>query len=193
MMRALLTAAALLAASPVAAQTTPAPVAAAAPDAARLQAATRLLDVMMPPATRQQMIRGMMDPLLANIRQGMTQNPDFTKMLGDDPRVAAAFDRFLAQQNARTVTRLQTSLPGMIDAMSRAYARRFDVTQLGELERFFRTPTGTAYMQASMTIMADPDIAAWQRTMMADAMGHVQEDAMAFAKEIAAIKQGETK
>ncbi|MFS0772374.1 DUF2059 domain-containing protein [Sphingomonas sp. 1P08PE] len=168
-------------------------VAVSAPDPARLAAARRVLDTLMPPATRDQMIRGMMEPLLANIRQGMTQDASFTRAMGDNPAVAAAFERFMAQQHARTVALMQTSLPGMIEAMSRAYARRFDVVQLGDIERFFRTPTGSAYMQASMTIMADPDVAGWQRTMMANAMSHVQEDAASFGKEIAAIQQGEKK
>ncbi len=193
-MRAIALFAALGIAAPAVAQTAPAaPVASPAVDPARLAAAQRLFDVIMPPATRQQMMQAMLQPLLGNISKGMTSNPQFAQAMSADPKVAAAFDRFMAQQQARTIEMIQTSLPQMVQAMSRAYARRFDVAQLGELERFFRTPTGAAYLRESMTIMSDPDVAAWQRTMMTDSMNRVQQDAMAFAKEVAAIKQGETK
>src|SRR3546814_15125821 len=54
--------------------------------------------------------------------------------------------------------------------MARAYARRFTVAQLGEIETFFRTPTGRIYVTESMNIMSDPDIAAWQRQSIASSM-----------------------
>ncbi|WP_445190887.1 DUF2059 domain-containing protein [Sphingomonas sp. Tas61C01] len=165
----------------------------AAVDPARLTVARRVIDTIMPPATREQMMSAMLTPMMANIRQGMNQNPDFAKMMGDDPKVAAAFERYMQRQQARSIEMIGASLPQMATAMSRAYARRFDVAQLEEIERFFKTPTGRAYMQASMTIMADPDVAAWQRTMMNDAMSHVQQDTAQFVKEITAIKQGEKK
>ena len=184
-----------LASAPVlaAAQTT-APVASAAEvDPARLAVARRVIDTIMPPATREQMVSGMLTPMMANLRQGMSQNPDFAKMMGSDPQVAAAFERYMERQQNRSIGMIRESLPQMAAAMSRAYARRFDVAQLEDIERFFKMPTGRAYMQASMTIMADPDVGAWQRTMMHDAMSHVQQDTAEFVKEITAIKQGEKK
>ena len=171
----------------------PATDTAAAVDPARLIVARRVIDTIMPPTTRERMMSAMLTPMMANIRQGMSQNPDFAKMMGDDPKVAAAFERYMQRQQARSIEMIGASLPQMATAMSRAYARRFDVAQLEEIERFFKTPTGRAYMQASMTIMADPDVAAWQRTMMNDAISHVQQDTAQFVKEITAIKQGEKK
>jgi hypothetical protein len=177
-----------------AAQTAPLSVFATADvDPARLAVARRVIDTIMPPATREQMMSAMLTPMLANLRQGMAQNPDFAKMMGSDPQVAAAFERYMQRQQTRSIEMIRGSLPQMATAMSRAYARRFDIAQLEEIERFFRTPTGLAYMQASMTIMSDPDVGAWQRTMMNDAMSHVQQDTAEFVKEITAIKQGEKK
>ncbi|WP_081668592.1 DUF2059 domain-containing protein [Sphingomonas phyllosphaerae] len=192
-----LSAALMLAPITAAAQTTaaasPASAPAAAPDPARLSAATRLMDTLMPPASRAQMMDQMMGPMLANLRQGMTQNPQFAAEMAKNPKVKAAFDRFMDSQFRRSMDMVRTSLPGMFDAMARAYARRFDVAQLEELQRFFATPTGQAYMQAAMTIMSDPDVAAVQRNMMVEAMSRVQADTAAFAKEVAAIQQSEKK
>ncbi len=187
--------AAALALVPLAATAqTPAPSATdAAVDPVGLAAATRLLNALFPPASRAQMMDGMLTPMMANLRQGMTQNPQFAAEMAKDPKVKAAFDRFMEAQLRRNLDMVRASLPGMFDAIARAYARRFDVAQMGELERFFRTPTGQAYMQASMTVMADPDVAAFQRKMMVDAMSRVQADTADFVKDVAAIKQSEKK
>ncbi|MDR6787250.1 hypothetical protein J2Y58_000591 [Sphingomonas sp. BE138] len=166
----------------------PAPASAVAVEPARLAAATRLLDTLFPPASRTQMMDGMMTPMMANLRQGFTQNPQFAEM-AKDLKVKAAFDRFMDAQLHRSMDLVRTSLPGMFDAMAHAYARRFDVAQMTDIERFFHTPTGQAYMQASMTIFSDPDVAAFQREMMVDAMTRTQADTAAFVKEVAAIQQ----
>ncbi|KTT74992.1 DUF2059 domain-containing protein [Sphingomonas endophytica] len=192
MMRILLAAAIALSPAAAIAQT-PASAPATAVDPARLAAATELLDVLFPPATRVQMMDGMMAPLMINLRQGFMQNPQFAAEMTKNPKVKAAFDRFVDAQFGRSMEMIRTSLPGMFDAIARAYARRFDVAQMGEVERFFRTPTGKTYMQASLTIMADPDVAAFQRKMMADAMTRTQADTAAFVKEVAAIQQSEKK
>jgi hypothetical protein len=181
-----LTGLSLALAAPSLAQATPS-VAAPAPDAARHAAAAELVDLIFPPATREQMIGTMMRSLLANMQQGMLQNGPFAKMLGDDPRLQKAFADFLAAQQQRSLETMRAGLPGMTAAMTNAYARRFDVGQLNELKAFFRTPTGQAYMQASMTIMSDPDVAAWQRDLMTRSMSHVQADVAAFSKQVEAI------
>ncbi len=189
MMRGYLGAMLLVAAGiPSAAQAQTSPAAAPALDPARLAAAHELIDILMPPATRAQMVESMMTPMLANLRQGMTQNPDFAKAMNGDSRVKALFDTFMARQQTETMTTMRNALPGMSDAMARAYARRFDVAQMRDIKAFFRTPTGRLYMQQSYTIMADPDVGAWQRTMMANSMTGVQANVADFARQIAALE-----
>ena len=173
---------------PSVAQAQTAPAATTAVDPVRLVAAHDLLDILMPPATRAQMVESMMTPMLANLRQGMMQNPDFAKTMNGDPRVKALFDTFMARQQTQTMTMMRDGLPRMSDAMARAYARRFDVAQMREIKAFFGTPTGRLYMQQSYTIMADPDVGAWQRTMMANSMTGVQANVADFAKQIAALE-----
>lgn len=165
-----------------------APSKAEAVDPARLAAARALIDVLMPPATRDQMIVGMMTPMLANMRQAFTNSPEFAAALGADPRVKALFDQFMARQEARTTELIRQALPGMFPAMANAYARRFDLQQLRDIRAFFETPSGRSYMQASFTIMSDPDVAAWQRQMMTQSMSHVQDDVTAFVQQITALE-----
>lgn len=156
-------------------------------DPSRLAAARSVIDQIFPPATRAQMIGGMMATMTANIRQSMIQNTQLSEAIGKDARVRALFDRFMDRQMERSNESMQTGLPGMVDAMARAYARRFDVAQLHELSAFFATPTGRVYTQASMTIMSDPDVAAWQRNLMASSMSRVQEDVRDLTKQILAL------
>jgi len=159
----------------------------AAPDRARQAAAAELIDLIFPPATREQMIDTMMRSTLANIQQAMLQDGAVAKLMGDDPRARKLFEDFLVAQQKRSSEVMHTSLPGMSAAMANAYARRFDVSQLRDLKTFFETPTGRAYMQASMTIMSDPDVAAWQRDVMKRSMSNLQTDAAEFAKQLSAI------
>lgn len=173
------------------AQATPpaAPQAATPLDPARVAAARELIDLLLPPATRDQMLSGMMTPMLANLRRGMAEAPGFSDTINSDPRMRALFDRFLAEQELEVTRTLRESLPGMTPAMANAYARRFDLQQLRELRAFFETPTGRAYMQASYTIMNDPDVAAWQRDMMTRSMARVQASVAKFAEQAVKLER----
>ena len=174
---------------PPAAHAQASPVAAAAPDPARLAAARELIDVLMPPESRARMIEGMIAPMLGNLQQGMAQSPMFSSAMAQDPQMQTQFAAFMDRQQSRTLTLMRDGLPGMFDAMARAYARRFNVAQCRDIKAFFATPSGRLYMQQSLTIMADPDVAAWQRSMMESSMRHMQADVAEFAKQVATPEQ----
>ena len=183
----------LAATAPNPAQQAAAPPTAEAVDPERLAAARALIDVIMPPATREQLIVGMMMPMMANLRRGFSDNPQFATSMGSDPRVKAMFDEFMAQQETRSTTLMREALPGMFPAMANAYARRFDLRQLRDIRTFFETPSGRAYMAAAFTIMSDPDVAAWQRDVMARSMATMQQEVTAFAQKVAALPPRRTK
>ena len=174
---------------PSAAQAQAPAAAVAAPDPARLAAARELIDVLMPPESRAQMIEAMIAPMLGNLQQGMAQSPMFSSAMADHPEMQTRFATFLEREQVRTMTLMRDGLPGMVEAMARAYARRFDVAQCRDIKAFFATPSGRAYMQQSLTIMADPDVAAWQRSMMESSMAHMQADVAEFAKQAATPEQ----
>lgn len=179
-------------ASPVVAQTAPAATVATTPtpvDPARLAAARDLIDTIMPPATRAQMIDTMVRPMLANLQRGIAQDPSFAAAFNNDPRARDLFARFMQKQTDRTLAHMGVMMPGLWEAMARAYARRFDIAQMQEIKAFFATPTGRVYMQQALTIMSDPDIAAWQQQMLHDSLAHVQEDVAELSTEMADLER----
>jgi hypothetical protein len=188
-MKRMILAVALIAATPALAQApamAPATAEPAPVDPVRLVAAKAVIDQIMPPATREQMIEAMIAPTLATISQTVTNDPKMAELLGEDSKAQASFTRFMERQNARTMSDLRRELPAMVEAMSRAYARRFDERQLKEISAFFATPTGKTYLEQSPGIMSDPDVLAWQRRLMSKSMSTIHEDIETLSKELGA-------
>jgi len=87
-----------------------------------------------------------------------------------------------------SMTELMTGFePQIRDALTRVYARRFDTRQLGELNAFFSTPTGTAYAADSMTLMMEPEIMGEMQTLMPKLMGKMPEFVAAAEKAVAEL------
>lgn len=145
-------------------------------DPARLAAAKRAIEAMMPPAQRNAMFETMLNPMLANMQQAIVSRPAVRDALAADADAKAIFDRFVAGQQRRAMALLQEELPGMFAAMERAYARRFTVVQLDEVTAFFSTPTGRLYMEESMKIPTDPEMLDWQRQLMERSMAQTETD-----------------
>lgn len=160
---------------------------ASTPDPVRLEAANRLLAVMMPPARRQTLVNTLLAVSNANIAKGMNANPAFARAMSDDPRVKPIFLRFIRNQEAALREQLSANMPDMMTAMQRAYARRFSVAQMDEIRTFFASPTGQIYMDQGANIMADPDVAGWQQKMIAQQMAKMPEATRALAAEIMAL------
>jgi len=156
----------------------------AAPEPSRLAAARSLLDQLVPPDKREAMIEAIITPMMANIRQAVAQSPSLAGLMRDNPRAAAAIDRFMTREHERSMTLLRRELPAMFDAMVQAYARRFTVAQMAEIERFFATPTGSLYMTEAATIMSDPAVAAWQRNLMEASLASIPREMEALANEL---------
>lgn len=176
---------ALLPAAPALAQ----PAATAdAVEPVRLAAAQRVIDTMLPPAEREAMIDGMMGPMLQATWQGMMESPGMAELTKDpesEQIMRAHMDRIAKRANDQ----LKQMMPGMMTAMTRAYARRFSAPQLDEITAFFRTPTGQIYARESTRIMSDPDVQAWQRESARKMMEHMPQDAEELQRALAAKKK----
>lgn len=177
--------AAAQAATPAPATAAPATQPATEVDPARLTAARRVVDQFFPPDRRDTMVEAMLAPTFATMRQSFVEAPEMATVFGNDPAFKTRLDAFMAEEQARSMRLLRTSLPQMLEAMARAYARRFTVAQLDEIAAFFRTPTGSLYVTQSMTLMSDPDVQASQRAMMAEAMKDMPQRIQKFAREAA--------
>ncbi len=156
-------------------------------DPARLASARTLLDVVMPPAKREGMIDAIMKGMMANLSQSMLNSPQMKAAYEADPRAGEIFQRFFQRQQANSLATLKTNFPGMMEAMAHAYARRFTITQMGEMRTFFETPTGQVYINQAATIVNDPDVARWQRDLMTSAMGKIPAEVDAMMAEIRAL------
>lgn len=168
--------AALLAAmplAPAAAQTTP--VAAPAPDPARLVVARRLIERFLPADRRDAMIEQMIRPMAETARDAMFASPSIAGLQADNPEFVETMNGFMGEEFERTIAMTKAAMPAMLDAMARAYARRFTLDQLETIDGFFQTPAGRAYAELAPSIMSDPDVLAAQRKMMTDAMAGMEE------------------
>ena len=157
----------------------------AAPEPARLAAAQALIAKIMPPERINDTVDQMMRPMMANLRNAMLSSPEMQQALAKTPKVKATIDTFIDNELARSIALTKQWMPTMLDAMARAYARRFTAAQLMEIGAFFDTPTGKVYAAQASTIMADPDMLAAQRTMMTKAMEGLQQRALTMAQKIA--------
>lgn len=164
--------------------TAPAASAVEAPDPDRVEAAHELLDLIMPPAQRETMMMQMIEPSMANVEQGLMESPQFMEAMREDPAMQQMFVDLLQRQRVATRELLAASLPGLIDAMSNAYARRFSVRQLRDMHEFFESDTGQAYLAEAPAIMADPDVGAWQRSLMVQSMAMMEEEITALMAHV---------
>jgi hypothetical protein len=180
--RSLLAAAAFVAAGPGAAQPAQAPSAAAEPaspevDPQRLALARTTAGRLFPDGTYQrlmqssldtmteQMVGAMLDMKVEDVAPpGESQDP---AQAGKTLREAAseADPHFMERMRITNKVMFEEIIPifsrmepDVREALARAYARRYDAAQLTEMNRFFATPTGTAWAADSMLIWMDPEI-----------------------------------
>ncbi|WP_213982514.1 DUF2059 domain-containing protein [Sphingomonas sp. dw_22] len=190
MLRSILAAATLavaLPAAPALAQT--ASSTATAPDPARLAAAQALIGKIMPADQRDAMIERMVRPMMENMRSAMMSSPMFDAAKAENPKFAEVMDEFIKGEFEHSISMTKAAMPGMLDAMARAYARRFTLDDLKAISAFFETPAGRLYAAQAATIMSDPDVLAAQRTMMTEAMSGMQERVEALTARLSAAQE----
>ena len=142
---------------------------------------------IMPPATRNQMVTSMMASMNQMMLQAIRQNPELSATLDKEPGAGAVFERFMQRQQAFQTQQLTQNLPGMLDAMAHAYARRFTLPQLHDIAEFFATPSGQVYLVQAPTVMSDPDVAAWMGTLMKNSMQHMPDRMAELMADLKAI------
>jgi hypothetical protein len=135
--------------------TAAAPLPPVAPD--RLAAARHVVDSIWPIGTyarvMQRSLNGVMDMMVGNafglpLDEARKKDPYF------DERFKITMDTMMGEM-VKLMARYE---PDIREGLTEAYARKFDVAQLEDLQRFFATPTGAAYAAESMTLMTDPAI-----------------------------------
>jgi hypothetical protein len=174
-----------LPAVPALAQASPPPPA-AAPDPVRLAAARTIIDTMMPPAQRDDMLERMARPMMENMRSTMMSSPMFAPDKGANPKMVALMDSFTKDMFEREIVLMKAEAPALFDAMARAYARRFSLADLKAIGAFFETPAGRTYAAQAPTIMTDPDVLSAQRNLITKSMAAMQDRLAEFTEKMAA-------
>ena len=182
-MRPMIAAILLAITSPVLAQ---AP-AAAEPDAALLVAATRLVEVVMPPRLRDQMVTQMAGGMLDNMTRMMTASPQMPAMFAKEPRARPIFERYMATVGDDARRMMREMMPEMQRVLARAYARRLTASQIAVAHDFYAGPSGHAFALAATGVMTDPEYGAMVQSMMARAMERAPAQAQAMRAELQAL------
>ena len=180
-MRAVFIAVALIAA-PVLAQSS------AAPDPARIEAGRALAAKTLPVGSYQKVMEKAVPGLTDTVLKQMLNLPvkQLVGLAGIPPEQvqklgSATIKQIMAIMDPAYEQRAQIGMraiftvmgevmvqvePEMREGLAEAYAGRFTAAQLGELNAFFSTPTGSAYAAQQMMIMNDPAVMARMQKIM---------------------------
>lgn len=165
----------------LAGQTPVASTASAPPaDPARIAAAAPVVDKLWPIGTYRRMMDGTMSKMMDQIMSSMFDMPaeDLAAMAGGSEAAKKAVDgksmgEIATEADPHFRERMKLSMDTMMREMiplmekmepqvrqnlTSIYARKFSVTQLGEMNSFFSTPTGKAYAEQSMLVFMDPEM-----------------------------------
>lgn len=149
----------------------------AAVDPARLAAARRTVDYVFPTGTYARMLNGTMDKMMDSMMDSMMKMPvrdlagisgvDASKLgPGTTAQIMEIYDPVYRERMRVTTHAMMGEMstlmtrfePDIREGLSHAYAAKYDVRQLGELNAFFATPTGRQYAADSYLIMMSPEV-----------------------------------
>ncbi len=182
---------ALSAATPqlVHAQAAPAPAVSAEPiDPARLAAAQQIGNRIMPDGTYAKVMEASMEAIMGSAIDAAGDLPiaQLAQIGGLDEEAVAgmgsgtlkelmaiidpAFEErtnLSTRSMMGTITKMMSAMePGVRDGLSRAFARRYSLAELNDLNRFFETPAGQKFAADTMLIYTDPEVMAAMQAMM---------------------------
>jgi hypothetical protein len=155
-----------------------------APDPVLFEAAKPVVNAIFPIGTYRRMMSGTLSQMVDQM-MGSMMDMKASEMVGviapdakgKDDAKAIVGDRSIGQMaeiadpafRERTKITMDVMFAEMIPLMEKMepqirtnmtsiYARKFNATQLGDLARFFATPSGKAYADQSMMVFMDPDM-----------------------------------
>lgn len=180
---------ALLTATPVLAQTAPPhPAASSAVDPAKLVIARDVINVVLPPDQRDKMFESVLDSTMRNVMAGAMQGSGVGEEIKGNPKIQAVFERFVERQRGFAMADLRIAMPDLVEAYARAYARMFSLDDLQAIRTFVQTPAGAHFVQRSSAMLADPDVAAWQRRLAAKGAARQQAELEKLKAELLSIR-----
>ncbi|RZM20120.1 MAG: hypothetical protein EOP67_55225 [Sphingomonas sp.] len=178
-------------------------------DPARLAVARRVAARLLPPGVYKQLMSGSMDAIMGSVGGAMKAMPlgQIAQMGGMKVEDAQKLDKIdltqiMAIYDPRWEERQQLTMHAMLgamgdffttmepelrDGMAHAYANRFSLAELTDLDRYFGTPTGAKYAATVTTIMTDPAVMNTMKDMMPRMMQQMPHFMEAATKATAAL------
>ena len=179
---------------------------------ARLPLAGEIVAQLLPDGFYARMMSDMMETTMKPIL-GMFSGPEFVVMgavsledgtpeLGPEEtaELAGLLDPAYATRGTAMVEAMTGAMSGMFtelepamrDGLSKAYAARFTMDQLGEIKAFFDTPTGGLYARESMAIATDPQFMSSMMGAMPGMMAGMGDFEAEMEAAMAAIPEART-
>lgn len=152
----------VLVATPVSAATQAEP-SAQADQPAKLAEAHAIIDIMFPPAERQQTFDKLIDQFASQYRASIP-----AEALAD-PGVRAILDKYLDKAREMQRPLIARHMPQIFDATAIAYTHEFSLAELKDIHAFALTPSGRHYLSRSAALIGDPAVAKANAALLADA------------------------
>ena len=167
-------------------------------DPARLEVAKKTVDYLFPLGTYERMMRGTMDQLMDSMFASLgtmrigdlagasgVAGEDIPEGEGDrtlaevsreaDPHFEERMQISTRVMMDEMVTLMTAMEPAIRDTLVNIYARKFTVDQLGEMNRFFATDTGSAFARDYMMVFVDPEMMQSMMSMVPEMMQAMPE------------------
>jgi hypothetical protein len=205
MMRKIVLAALLVAATPAFAQTAEtkaSPAVAQRVDPARLTLARKTVEYVWPLGTYQRMMSASVDQMMDSMMSGMFDMklgdmvPAGQEMTEEDKKIAETtmreailkkdphFEERMRITNKVMMGEMGAVLgkmePAIREGLAKAYAKKFDAGQLADLNGFFQTPTGRVYAAESLLLFTDPEM----MTAMTGSMPEIMKSMPAIMEKV---------
>lgn len=163
---------------------------AAPTDPAELSEANSIIEIMFPPAEREQTFDAMVQQLLTQFRQGLPQN------MVSDPGLKAILDKYFDSIPERLKPTIQQHLPKIMAATALAYTHEFSLDELKQIHVFAQTDAGKHYFQRASALIGDPAVAAanteYLKDIQADSLalqGELRDEVVAYVQEHPEVAQ----
>lgn len=133
-------------------------------DPERLAIAEQIIEIAFPPAERETRMHG----LLGTMRDQFTASVDLNTV--EDPGLRKIFEDYFESIPDSLKPAVNAFIPKQMDAMAHAYARMFTKAELEDVLAFAKTPNGATFLQHSIDVMSDPEVAAANTAYMKDVL-----------------------
>ena len=123
-------------------------------DEPRLAVAREVVTIAWPPEQREAMMHKLMTTMMLQFKAGVQLE------IITDPGLKKIMEDYFDSIPKLLQPSVSDFLPKQMDAIARAYARKFTLGELQDVRTFAQTPSGSRFLHESMDVMSDPDVAA---------------------------------